>query len=109
MATPPASAGRSEIWWVKVGMAKKNPMAVSFAEFMRKYARDIALHEAAEQRSGTGNSLAAALAGELVPGRLIFSPADFWEEVRRWWPVCLLQQAAREKDAEAYKRLLHYL
>jgi hypothetical protein len=52
--------------------------------------------------------LAAALAGEIEPARLIFSPADFWEEVRRWWPVRLLQQAASEKDAEAYKKLLHY-
>jgi hypothetical protein len=86
---------------------KKNPMAVSFDEFMGKYARDIHRYQAAESRSA-GNTLAAALAGEIEPARLIFSPADFWEEVRRWWPVRLLQQAASEKDAEAYKKLLHY-
>jgi hypothetical protein len=83
---------------------KKNPMAVSFDEFMGKYARDIREYQAAEERSSTGSSLARGLMG----ARLIFSPADFWEEVRGWWPVRLLQQAASEKDAEAYKRLLHY-
>jgi hypothetical protein len=89
-------------------MPKQNPMAVPFDEFMGKYAREIHGYHAAEQPSGAGNSLARALMGQIEPARLIFSPADFWEEVRRWWPVRLLQQAASEKDSEAYKRLLHY-
>jgi hypothetical protein len=65
-------------------------------------------YHGAEQRSSTGNTLARAYAGEIGPARFISSPADFWEEVRSWWPVRLLQKAASEKDAEAYKRLLHY-
>jgi hypothetical protein len=34
--------------------------------------------------------------------------AEFWDEVRDWWPVALLREVAKEGDAENYKRLLAY-
>jgi hypothetical protein len=88
-------------------MPKNNPIDSPYREFMGKYTRDIVENTAAEQRSRTGSSLAVSLA-EIEPVRMIFSPADFWKEVRRWWPVRILRRAAKENAIEGYKRVLHY-
>ena len=90
-------------------MARKSPTAQPIKKFFGKYANEIFAAEA-RQRQGTITlrDLSPKLGEEdFAPPRLI-DPSRTWEELAEWWPFRLLRKAAAEKDAEGYKRLLHY-
>lgn len=92
-------------------MAKKNPATtMPVRKFFGKHFAAIQRGHATEerQRSMTLMDVFESIGkGEYEIPRLITSE-ELWEEVRDWWPVRLLREAAEEGDREGCKRMLHY-
>ena len=91
-------------------MAKKSPTTLPIRKFFGKYANAIEKAPAAEERRLYPN-VAALIEliekGEHEPPRMTTSGA-VWEEVKQWWPIRVLREAAEEGDSEGYKTLLHW-
>src|SRR4051794_20783061 len=89
-------------------MPRKNPASsMPLKEFFGDYADEISQAKAREsRRTSMFEKVVAAKTGKQELFGLIDS-ARLWEELGNWWPIKLLKRAAKENDAEGFKRLLH--
>ena len=86
---------------------KKSPIELPLHEFFGEYWEQISSSQVLEKTllSRSANcSISEAL--KEIEYRESHSP-ELWETVRHWWPISVLRTAA-DKDAELFKRLLHY-
>jgi hypothetical protein len=93
-------------------MSKKSPTSVSVPKFFGRYWNRLSKAEDRERLVAGPCSIGVLMTllgdGEGIDIPRLITTGKLWDEVRIWWPVRMLQQAAADRDVEGFKRLLHY-